>query len=152
MHVIFSLSNATFLDGFYTFDIGQCRISGRSARRRTLLFRWADSQRHFRSTGLTPPGGNGLRTHGQNCEMNPLQLYRKTSTGFKEILHFAHRLPKWCKLVQLFPKQQIVLLDEFQAPCWRSHFVRISRLRAIIRKMCKSIRKTAMQFDTHQCT
>ena len=141
-----------FFDDFHTFDIGQCRTSGRSARRRTLLLRWVDSQRHFRSTGSSPPGGNGLRTDGQNNEINPSQLYRETSAGLREILHFACRLPKWWELVQFFPKNKIVLFDEFQAPCWRSHFVRISRLRAIIRKMCKFIRKTMVQFDTHKCT
>ena len=125
---------------------------GRSARRRTRLFRWADSQRHFRSTGSSPPGGTAFRNHGQNCEMNPSQLYRETSTGLKEISHFALRLPNLLKLVQFFPKQKMVLFDEFQAQCWRSHFVRISRLRAIIWKMGKFIRKTLMESDTLQWT
>ena len=151
MHVIFSVLNATFFYDFYAFDIGQCRISGRLAQRRTLLFRWADSQRHFRSTGSSPPGRTAFRTHGQNCEINPSQLYRETPAGLKEILHFAHRLSKWWDLSS-FSLKTTVLLVEFQAPCWRWHSVPNSRLRAIIWKMCKFIRKTATQFNTYRWT
>ena len=61
MHVIFSLLNAPFFYDFHSFDIGQFRTSGHSALARTLLFRWVDSQRHFRSAGSSPRGGKGLR-------------------------------------------------------------------------------------------